>query len=254
MSLDCVSAGILVVDHLCAPIDHLPTAGELVMAERLPLALGGCAANVAIDLKRVDVSVGVAGCVGRDAMGRFFIDTLAAQGIDPGGIREVDAAETSGSLIINVAGEDRRFIHCSGANAVFQATDIPWELVRHAKVLYVGGYLLMPALESADGLVDALSLEKPRVRPRKRHHDARRRRARARRPLAQDGSRAGRDRCVSAQLRRGPADHVGLAGSLSSGRTISAPPERKPSFITLGHRGSFDLGRWTKAANGHVSD
>ena len=135
-----------------APIDRLPVAGELVMADRLPLALGGCAANVAIDLVRVGLRVGVAGCVGRDALGRFFIDSLAAAGIDPHGIREVPQAETSGSLILNVAGEDRRFIHCSGANAVLQATDIPWELVRQAKVLYVGGYLLMPALEGAEGL------------------------------------------------------------------------------------------------------
>jgi sugar/nucleoside kinase (ribokinase family) len=152
VSLDCLSAGILVVDHLCAPIARLPVAGELVMADRLPLALGGCAANVAIDLVRVGLRAGVAGCVGRDALGRFFIDSLAAQGIDPHGIREVPQAETSGSLILNVADEDRRFIHCSGANAVFQATDIPWELVRQAKILYVGGYLLMPALERADGL------------------------------------------------------------------------------------------------------
>lgn len=162
MSLDCLSAGILVVDHLCVPIPRLPAAGELVVSERLPLALGGCATNVAIDLARVGVKVGVAGCVGRDALGRYFIDTLKAQGIDPGGIREVPQADTSGTLIINVTGEDRRFIHSPGANAVFQAADIPWELVRQAKVLYVGGYLLMPALEGAEGLA-ALFREARRV-------------------------------------------------------------------------------------------
>ena len=43
-------AGILVVDHLCTPIARLPREGELVLADRLPLAVGGCAANVAIDL------------------------------------------------------------------------------------------------------------------------------------------------------------------------------------------------------------
>jgi sugar/nucleoside kinase (ribokinase family) len=116
------------------------------------LAIGGCAANVAIDLTRVGVRTAVAGCVGRDPFGRFIIDTLAAHGIDPSAIRTMEGVETSGSLIINVIGDDRRFIHCPGANAVLQAADISIEQIRRAKVFYIGGYLLMPALERPDGL------------------------------------------------------------------------------------------------------
>lgn len=145
--VECLSVGILVADHLCDPIDHSPAAGELVISPRLPLALGGCAANVGIDLARLGVRVGVVGCVGQDAFGRFLIDELSAGGIDVAGIRQLADAETSGTLIINVRGEDRRFIHSPGANARLQAADIPLERVRRAKVLYVGGYLLMPALE-----------------------------------------------------------------------------------------------------------
>jgi sugar/nucleoside kinase (ribokinase family) len=152
LTIDCLSAGILVADHLCAPISHLPRSGELVISARLPLAIGGCAANVAIDLTRVGVSTGVAGCVGRDPFGQFIIETLAAHGIDTAAIRRMEGVETSGSLIVNVVGEDRRFIHCPGANAVLQAADIPLEWIRRAKVFYVGGYLLMPALERPDGL------------------------------------------------------------------------------------------------------
>lgn len=145
--VECLSVGILVADHLCDPIDHSPAAGELVISPRLPLALGGCAANVGIDLARLGVRVGVVGCVGQDAFGRFLIDELAAGDLDVAGIRQLADAETSGTLIINVRGEDRRFIHSPGANARLQAADIPLERVRRAKVLYVGGYLLMPALE-----------------------------------------------------------------------------------------------------------
>jgi len=43
-----------------------------------------------------------------------------------------------------VAGEDRRFIHSFGANALFRAQDIPLDRVRKCRVLYLGGYLLMP--------------------------------------------------------------------------------------------------------------
>ena len=139
--------GILVADHLCDPIDHLPAAGELVLSSRLPLATGGCAANVAVDLARLGVGVGVVGCVGRDAFGRFIIDELAVAGVGVDHIRQLDGVETSGTLILNVSGEDRRFVHCVGANARMQVADIPREQLRSAKVLYVGGYLLMPALE-----------------------------------------------------------------------------------------------------------
>ncbi len=146
-SIECLSVGILVADHLCDPIDRVPGPGELALCPRLPLAIGGCASNVATDLARLGVRVGVIGCVGRDAFGRFIIDTLAASRVDVTGIRQLPDAETSGTLIINVRGEDRRFIHAVGANARLQVADIPIERVREAKVLYVGGYLLMPALE-----------------------------------------------------------------------------------------------------------
>jgi sugar/nucleoside kinase (ribokinase family) len=152
--LDCLSAGILVVDHLCTPIPRAPRAGELVLCERLPLSIGGCAANVAIDLARVGVRVGVVGCVGRDPFGQFVIDTLAADGVETSGVRRLDDVDTSGTLIINVTGEDRRFIHSAGANAVMRADDIPLARVRQAKVFYVGGYLLMPALEKPGTLVE----------------------------------------------------------------------------------------------------
>jgi len=52
--------------------------------------------------------------------------------------------DTSQTLIVNVAGQDRRFIHTFGANAEFSAANIPPERVRRCRVLYLGGYLLMP--------------------------------------------------------------------------------------------------------------
>jgi sugar/nucleoside kinase (ribokinase family) len=149
MQLDCLSVGVLVADHLCAPIPRLPRAGELVLTEQLELAIGGCAANAAIDLARLGVRVGVIGCVGQDAFGRFIMETLEAAGAETSGIVRLADVGTSGTLIINVQGEDRRFIHTMGANARLTVEHIPADRVRQARVLYVGGYLLMPALEHA---------------------------------------------------------------------------------------------------------
>ncbi len=146
-ALHVLCAGIIVADHLCAPIDHVPDAGELVMTDGMTLEIGGCASNAAVDLAKMEVPVTVCGCVGADALGQFVLDTLKARGVDTSGVRLASDADTSQTLIVNVRGQDRRFIHSFGANARFQADDIRPELIARAKLLYVGGYLLMPTLE-----------------------------------------------------------------------------------------------------------
>ena len=145
--VQCLSVGVLVADHLCAPIDHLPRAGELVLSDSLPLAVGGCAANAAIDLRRLGHSVACVGCVGDDPFGRFIIETLQSSGVDTATIESSSLAPTSGTLIVNVRGEDRRFIHNMGANTLLSAQHLTDHALRQARVLYVGGYLLMPAFD-----------------------------------------------------------------------------------------------------------
>lgn len=134
-------------DHLCAPIPRLPAAGELLLTSELPLAIGGCAANTAIDLVRLGVATEVVGSVGDDPLGRFVVETLRAADVGTAAIRTDPAQGTSGTLIINVEGEDRRYIHMTGANDRLRAEHIPLDLVRAARVLYVGGYLLMAQLD-----------------------------------------------------------------------------------------------------------
>ena len=153
MPFDCLCTGILVADHLCTPIPRFPNAGELVLADALPLTIGGCAANTAADLARAGASVGVVGCVGDDPFGQFIAETLRQHGVHTGGIRALAGIGTSGTLIINVQGQDRRFIHTLGANGQFRVSDIPVEQALAAKVLYVGGYLLMSNFEQ-DALLD----------------------------------------------------------------------------------------------------
>lgn len=143
-----VSAGILFADVACEPIDHIPHAGELVPTNRIQLGLGGCAANVAVDLARLGIDVGVAGCVGDDPFGRFIAETLGNAGIDTAGVRFVPDRGTAATMMVNVKNEDRRFISTPGANHVFAAEDLPRDWLDDVRVFYVGGYLMMPALET----------------------------------------------------------------------------------------------------------
>jgi sugar/nucleoside kinase (ribokinase family) len=141
---DVLCAGIIVADHVCTPIDHLPAAGELVMTDHLLLTIGGCAANAAVDLGKMGVRAAVAGRVGGDIFGRIVADLLRERDVDVSFLKVSPSADTSQTLIVNVKGQDRRFIHTFGANAEFNSTDIPLDAVKKWKVLYLGGYLLIP--------------------------------------------------------------------------------------------------------------
>jgi sugar/nucleoside kinase (ribokinase family) len=141
---DVLCAGIIVADHVCSPISHVPGAGELVMSDRLILTIGGCAANTAVDLAKMSVPATVIGRVGSDIFGRVVAEMLRDHGVDVSGVTITSGVDTSQTLIVNVIGQDRRFIHAFGANAEFSAADIPLDLVARCRVLYLGGYLLMP--------------------------------------------------------------------------------------------------------------
>jgi sugar/nucleoside kinase (ribokinase family) len=149
-SVEVLCAGIVVADHVCTPVSHVPAAGELVMADGMLLTIGGCAANAAVDLTKMGVRAAVAGRVGADAFGRLVTELLHENGVDVSAITTSRSAATSQTMIVNVQGQDRRFIHTFGANAEFAAADIPMRLVERCRVLYVGGYLLMPGMRQEE--------------------------------------------------------------------------------------------------------
>jgi sugar/nucleoside kinase (ribokinase family) len=141
-----VCAGIVVADVFVPPLERLPEAGELVTTDDFVVETGGCAANAALALARLGVRAAVVAKVGDDHFGAFVEDELSAAGLDVAGIRRVAGLGTSKTVIIPVSGEDRRFIHTFGANAVLCAADLAPALAAAPDVLYVGGFLVLPAL------------------------------------------------------------------------------------------------------------
>jgi sugar/nucleoside kinase (ribokinase family) len=152
-SVPVVCAGVLVADHLSTPIDHLPAAGEVVAADDLVLNIGGCASNAAMALARLGVRAAICGKVGRDVFGQFVAETLEAAGVDTVGLGIDPSRATSQSLILNVKGDDRRFVHSFGANRGLTAADLDPVLALRPRVVYLGGYLILPGLD-AEALAD----------------------------------------------------------------------------------------------------
>ena len=144
--LDCLCAGIVVADSVCQPLAKMPPPGTLARTERVEFTIGGCAANVAVDMAKLGLSVGVSGRVGDDVFGREVRDRLVAASVECSGLVLSPTAPTSSTFVLNVRGEDRRFIHCVGANAEYDGRQVTAETTRAAKVLYVGGFGLLEAL------------------------------------------------------------------------------------------------------------
>ncbi len=144
--LQVVCAGIVVADVFVPPLERLPEAGELVTTDDFVVETGGCAANAAMALARLGVRAAVVAKVGDDHFGVFVEDELSAAGLDVTGIRRSAALDTSKTVIIPVNGEDRRFIHTFGANAELCAADLVPALAAAPDVLYIGGFLVLPAL------------------------------------------------------------------------------------------------------------
>ena len=150
-----VCAGILVADTFVPPVPEMPASGELVEVRgEFVLDAGGCAANTAITLAKLDVDVRVAATVGADPGGRFLRETLEERGVDASGITASPTRGTSRTVILTVEGEDRRYLHAVGANADLDAAAI--DAARPgAEVLVIGGYLVLPGLDAAE-LADLL--------------------------------------------------------------------------------------------------
>ncbi len=143
-----VCAGVIVADHLCTPISHFPASGELVKADELILNIGGCASNAAVVLSKLGVRSTVCGKVGDDFFGRYVAETLESYGVDSKKLGVDPTRATSQSLIVNVKGQDRRFIHSFGANVGLTVDDLDRALETHPRVVYLGGFLILPGLDA----------------------------------------------------------------------------------------------------------
>ena len=142
-----VCAGILVADLFVPPLERLPLEGDLVVTEDFLVQPGGCAANTAIALAKLGISVSVAGKIGKDTFGDSVERDLQTSGVRTDALRRSSSYGTSKTVILPVIGEDRRYIHTIGANADFTVDDIAFPLAMQAQVFALGGYFVLPRLE-----------------------------------------------------------------------------------------------------------
>ncbi|MBR3751022.1 MAG: helix-turn-helix domain-containing protein [Clostridia bacterium] len=143
-------AGNLLVD-LVKNVESYPNVGMLATVTEVKRGIGGCAANTAVDLAKMDIRlpISVIGKVGGDENGRFVLSSMARYGINCDGVTVSDKSITSFSDVISQPNGERTFFHARGANAEFCPKDIDVPVLG-CSILHIGYILLLDAFDAPD--------------------------------------------------------------------------------------------------------
>ena len=113
---------------------------------------GGSGANTASWLCAEGAGCAYVGRVGDDAMGRVWIEGLAAQGVEPH--LALDPGRATGTVVVIVDPDgERTMLPDAGANAALSPGDLPDGLFASGRHLHLSGYTLLNDGSRAAGLV-----------------------------------------------------------------------------------------------------
>ena len=148
----------VVAGHICLDIipevghhfDLIP--GRLYEVGAATLCTGGAVSNTGITLSILGVPTRLAGKIGDDTFGRAVTGVLERFGRGLSKSMIVDPqAVTSYTVVINIPGVDRIFLHCPGANHAFGEADIEPASFGDAALFHFGYPTLMGQTYAEDG-------------------------------------------------------------------------------------------------------
>jgi sugar/nucleoside kinase (ribokinase family) len=145
-STDAVVAGHICVDVIpdlsAVPLDRLAVLfrpGNLTEVGPVTLSTGGTVSNTGLALHKLGIRTQLIGKVGNDFLGHAICQTVDSRG--PGlvdGLIVDETVNTSYTIVISPPGVDRIFLHHPGANEVFDAADVRYDVVAGARLFHFG--------------------------------------------------------------------------------------------------------------------
>ena len=132
------------------PLQKLLQPGKLITAGDAEVSAGGCVANTGRAMRILGADTVMLAKAGQDVFGRILGSII---GDDPESVRIIrtDEAGSSYTVVLAVPGNDRVFIHNSGANDVFCAADIPEDLLEDCTLFHFGYPPLMAKMYQDEG-------------------------------------------------------------------------------------------------------
>jgi ribokinase len=134
--------------------DVVPAFGQREqIVDEAALVLGGSGSIMACGAARLGLSVGIAACIGDDALGRFTREALDTAGVDTGAVQVLPGA--TGVTVALARADDRAILTARGALAALDPASVPDELLAEARHVHVASPFLQPRLLA--GLPDLIA-------------------------------------------------------------------------------------------------
>lgn len=152
---------VIVSGHLCADLipempgtslSALAAPGKLFEVGSLTIATGGVVSNTGSALHRLGIEVGMMTIIGDDLLGNIILTRLKERDSRFGNLIRVCKNQSSSySIIFSPENADRVIFHYPGNNALFDITDIDFEVVRDTKIFHFGYPPVLPHLYANEG-------------------------------------------------------------------------------------------------------
>jgi sugar/nucleoside kinase (ribokinase family) len=144
--LDVVAAGNMVVDYPVGPLSGLPAWGALEeVPDRIEPRVGGNGAIFALAARRLGLSCGLIGKVGRDVLGDWLLEKLKDEWVDTSSVRRGAKGTSSTVALVRQDGE-RAFLHYIGSNASLKSADL--RIIPRCRWFHFSAMFLLPSLSS----------------------------------------------------------------------------------------------------------
>jgi sugar/nucleoside kinase (ribokinase family) len=141
--MNVITMGVHVLDVLVRPVEAIPEGQGSVLVEGIEMAPAGTAGGTAVTLAKLGATVRTAGAIGTDPTGDLLVNLLAKSGVDTGFLARRGGVPTSASVLPIRPNGDRPAFHLLGANPTYGPDDVPWDALRDADHLHLGGPELM---------------------------------------------------------------------------------------------------------------
>ncbi len=150
---------IIVAGHICLDItphlvqngliEEVFSPGKLLSLQGASLTAGGVAGNTGLALKALGADVCIQALAGTDAFGKALEDILLNQGLI--GLRFVSEQQTSFTIVIQVEGYDRIFLHNSGVNDSFTSDQVLYDHIKPGDIFHFGYPTIMKEMRKNGG-------------------------------------------------------------------------------------------------------
>jgi sulfofructose kinase len=147
---DAVALGLNAVDHLIV-VPHYPEFNSKIPFLSHTLAPGGQAATAMVTLARLGLRARYIGKVGSDDLGRFQIESIAAEGVESSGIKVVEGAETQTAfIIIDEASGERTILWNRDERLTISEDEVDREMITSGRALHLDGHHVAASIKAAE--------------------------------------------------------------------------------------------------------